>query len=409
MISYIGLSHLSLSYAASALVLGNKVLILDFDEQIKLYKKKKLNFFEPGLEKILIKFKQNLEISSDFKKLKLSKIIFLAKDIKTDDNNNVLLNETNSLLRKINYLRNKKILVIMNQVPVGFTRKIKWKKDNLYHFVETLVFGNSINRAINPERIIIGKITDKKKISRILLNFLKLYKCNIIELNYEESELSKNFINIYLASQLMTTNFLSEISNFYNARWNKIMDAIKLDKRIGKNGYYKPGLGISGGNIERDIQTLKKISVKKNIHNKLPEFLINSNSYYKNWIKRIILKEKKNKNNIGILGLTYKDNTLSIKNAPQIKLIKSFKKNINLHDTKSERLANLSDTKKFLDKFKDLNFILNNSETIIVFHNLLIYKKIKFYKYKNIKYVIDPFGFINKKKIGKIKYYNLSS
>ena len=40
MISYIGLSHLSLSYAASALALGNKVLILDFDEQIKLYKKK---------------------------------------------------------------------------------------------------------------------------------------------------------------------------------------------------------------------------------------------------------------------------------------------------------------------------------------------------------------------------------
>ena len=67
------------------------------------------------------------------------------------------------------------------------------------------------------------------------------------------------------------------------------------------------------------------------------------------------------------------------------------------------------DTKSFFEKFKNLDFILKNSKIIIVFHNLLIYKKIKFYKYKNIKYVIDPFGFINKNKIGKIKYYNLKS
>ena len=55
MITYIGLSHLSLSYAASALTLGKKVLILDFDEEIQLYKLKKKKIFEPGLIKILNK------------------------------------------------------------------------------------------------------------------------------------------------------------------------------------------------------------------------------------------------------------------------------------------------------------------------------------------------------------------
>ena len=63
---------------------------------------------------------------------------------------------------------------------------------------------------------------------------------------------------------------------------------------------------------------------------------------------------------------------------------------------------------KFSDKLKNLNFILNHSEVIIVFHNLLIYKNINFYKYKNLKCIIDPFGFINKDKVGKIKYYNLT-
>ena len=79
----------------------------------------------------------------------------------------------------------------MNQVPVGFTRKINWNKKNLYHFVETLVFGDAINRAIKPERIIVGKKSIDTKIPKKLLNFLKLYNCEIIQMTYEESELTK--------------------------------------------------------------------------------------------------------------------------------------------------------------------------------------------------------------------------
>ena len=40
MITFLGLSHLSLSYAALALYYGEKVLILDNKNEIKLYKEK---------------------------------------------------------------------------------------------------------------------------------------------------------------------------------------------------------------------------------------------------------------------------------------------------------------------------------------------------------------------------------
>ena len=84
-----------------------------------------------------------------------------------------------------------------------------------------MVFGDAINRAIKPERLIIGKEDLKTKIPGKLLKFLKLYNCDIIQMTYEESELTKGFINTYLASQLITTNFLSEISNYYNSNWDK--------------------------------------------------------------------------------------------------------------------------------------------------------------------------------------------
>ena len=116
------------------------------------------------------------------------------------------------------------------------------KSQKIYHFVETLVFGNAVKRATNPERIIIGKHRHDTKLDRVLKNLLSLYECPIIEMTYEESELTKGYINTYLASQLATTNFLSEICSKYSARWSVIFSAIGLDKRVGNYGYYNQDL-----------------------------------------------------------------------------------------------------------------------------------------------------------------------
>ena len=408
MIAFLGLSHLSISYAASALYYGKKVLILDTKSEINYYKNKKIKIFEPNLQKILNKFSHNLIISSNFIDAKKSEIIFLAKDVKTDKNNNVLLTETKNLLKKIKPYK-KKILVIMNQVPVSFTRTIDWNKNKLFHFVETLVLGNAINRAIKPERIIIGKKSIKSKIPIKLLNFLKLYNCKIVEMTYEESELTKGFINTYLASQLITTNFLSEIANFYKSSWNRIIRAVTMDERIGNKGYFRPGLGISGGNIERDIQTLNRITKAIKIRNTLPDFYIKSYKYSRNWIDKIIAKQKIENKKISILGFTYKENTLSTKNAVQIDLLNKYKNRLIIHDTKSENISKIKNGFKIKINFNSLSHNLKNSNILVIFHNIELYKKINFHKYKNIKCIIDPFGIIDKKKIKNIKYFKLNT
>ena len=407
MITFLGISHLSLSYAASALYYGEKVLILDNKNEIKLYKENKLKIFEPNLDKILKKFSENFRVSSNFKDANKSDIFFLAKDIKTDKKNNILLKESEKLLKLVAIYK-KKILIIMNQVPVGFTRKINWNKKNLYHFVETLVFGDAINRAIKPERIIVGKKSIDTKIPKKLLNFLKLYNCEIIQMTYEESELTKGFINTYLASQLITTNFLSEITNYFKSSWDRIIYAVTLDKRIGNKGYFKPGLGISGGNIERDIQSLNKITKYSKIKNKLPGFYIRSNNYSRKWINKIIIKQKIRNKKISLLGFTYKENTLSTKNALQIDLLKKYKNKLIIHDLKSENIIKIQNASKINPNFRSLKYNLENSNIIVIFHNIDLYKRINFHKYKNIKCIIDPFGVIDKKNIKKIRYFKLT-
>ena len=406
MIGFVGLSHLSLCYASSALNNKYKVVIFDFEHKIKKYKNKDLNFFEPQLDELLEKYKNNFKFSSNFKLISKLDIVFTAIDLKTDKNNKVIYTELKKLLSMF-ISKNQKIpLVIMSQVGVGFTRKIKWKDDFKFHFVETLVFGNAVNRAINPERIIIGKSSKDINIPKVFKIFLNKYKCKILELTYEESELTKGFINTYLASQLITTNYLNEISSKFGADWQKIKLALQLDKRIGIFSYLKPGLGISGGNIERDLKSQIDISSKLKFNSDFSLFLLQKSNFYKQGINRILNKIL-NPKIIGILGYTYKENTLSVKNSPQLMLTHSNKYSFFVHDRRS------NDLKKYESrntKFKDLNFLLSNSTVVVIFHDLSIYKKINFELYTNIKFIIDPFSIIKYNKPTKfknIKYFNI--
>ncbi len=404
MITYLGLSHLSLCYAASALKKGYRVNIFDFEKSINLFKNKK-NIFENNLDKILLKYRNNLSITSNFNKIKSSKIIFLAQDLETDRLNKPNQIKIKKLIKKIHRYKNKKVLVVMSQVPVTFCRKLNWNKKNLYHFVETLIFGQGVKRAMNPERIVLGKNSSGQKIHPGLRRFLMAYRCPLIEMTYEESELTKAYINIFLASQLTTTNYLNELSQKFGADWSKIKAALVLDKRISKYSYLNPGLGISGGNIERDLVSIGLIKKRNKLDYSLINKFISISNKNKSWPFLKIKKFLKKKTVVGILGFTYKENTISYKNSPSIVAISKIKKSrCIIHDAKS----NLLDCKNKY-KFVNLNEVLLRSNAIIIFHKNTQYKKIKFSKYSNIKAIVDPFKIVDKKNLNikKQKYFNL--
>ena len=55
------------------------------------------------------------------------------------------------------------------------------------------------------------------------------------------------------------TNILSEAATQLGAKWEDIAGALRLDRRIGSYAYLRPGLGLSGGNLERDLRTMLKL------------------------------------------------------------------------------------------------------------------------------------------------------
>ena len=185
------------------------------------------------------------------------------------------------LIKKLN----KNIpIIILSQVPPGFTRNYYKIKKNLYYQVETLIFGQAIKRALKPERFIIGSNNSSDNLFFKFKKFLDSFKCPILTMKYESAELSKIAINCYLASSVSITNTLVEISSKLNADWNEIVPTLQLDRRIGKYAYLKPGLGISGGNIERDLATIKEIGNSNNTNINLIKTIINLSKYNKDWL-----------------------------------------------------------------------------------------------------------------------------
>ena len=44
-----------------------------------------------------------------------------------------------------------------------------------------------------------------------------------------------------------------------SADWAEMLPALRLDHRIGPAAYLRPGLGVAGGNLERDLTTLQAL------------------------------------------------------------------------------------------------------------------------------------------------------
>jgi UDPglucose 6-dehydrogenase len=399
-IGYVGMSHLGLNYAVATASKKFKVICYDKDiSKINLLKRKKSPIFEKNLEKNIRLNFSNLIFTNNISDIKKCDNVYISQDVSTKISGESDLITTKKLIDKtIKYLNKKSNLIILCQVPPGFCRSIDWNKNQLFYQVETLIFGQAFERALHPERLIIGIDNKKNKINQTYLKLLRSFTCPLIVMNYESAELAKISINMYLISTITTTNVISEVCEKIDANWKDISIALKLDKRIGKYSYLDPGLGISGGNLERDLYTLQRLQDKNNLNNKFILELKKKSINRKMWILNLLIKLKKKYKLkcIAILGLAYKVGTHSIKNSPGVQLIKKLK---------GHKIQAFDPIVKKIENIKDLKICKNSHETIKGCDILILstpwkeFKKISsIFLKKNIrnKIIIDPYNLLDK-------------
>ena len=119
-------------------------------------------------------------------------------------------------------------------------------------------------------------------------------------------------------------NTLAELCERIGADWSEIAPALKLDARIGPYAYLAPGLGLAGGNLERDLATVMRLSEQHGTDAGMIRAIVANSRHRKDWALRDLheaLLATTPQARIGVLGLAYKENTHSVKNSAALALI----------------------------------------------------------------------------------------
>lgn len=147
----------------------------------------------------------------------------------------------------------KQPIVLSSQVTPGFTRQFA---DPIYHMAETLRIKDAMERALNPEQIILGCRYPPSPLPKALAIYCEAFACPVLKMSYEEAEFSKIAINLFLAAQVDATNRLSKAAAKIGADWKTVSQTLKNDRRIGPHAYLEPGRWQDSLHLLRDAYWL---------------------------------------------------------------------------------------------------------------------------------------------------------
>lgn len=388
-IGCVSMTHLGLIHSVAFAEKGFNIICYDDEKNlINQLQNHTLPVNEPQLNELVAKNSSSLHFTNDIHQLKQCDLVFIACDVPTDDQGNSNLAVIDKLIEKVTpMLSANASLIILSQVPPGFTRQITLKNQikaplspstspgltagssdpdssSLFYQVETLVFGRAVERALFPERYIIGTSDPTQNLPEAYQKLLSSFDCPILKMRYESAELAKISINMFLVSSVTTTNTLAEICEKIGADWEEIAPSLRLDKRIGQYAYLAPGLGLSGGNLERDLNTVIKLGKANSTDTGVVSAWLQNSQYRRDWVLRClqdgVLSRMKNPL-ICILGLAYKPDTHSVKNSPSIALINQLKNyQIKAHDpvVKDQGLMHVTQYQESLSAIKDADVVI---------------------------------------------------
>lgn len=323
-----GMTHLGTCTSVGASLSGNNIVAFDMnDELINKRKKGEFDKAEPGIEEFLKELPNNFQLTDNVFDLKKCDLVIISVDSPVDEFGNVDTDPVAKLFELIaKNIDNSIPIIILSQVRPGFTRLVSFTRQETYYQMETLIFGQGLERALKPERYVIGLRDESQLLNPNYEKFLKQGNCPILKMNFESAELAKLSANFFLASTITATNTLAALSSKLGANWPQVADSLKLDRRIGPYAYLKAGLGIGGSNIIRDLIGIREMSNMAGTDASLVDAMLTNSEFSKNWLLRQLLEviHKVKNPRIGFLGLSYKQNTDSTIGSSGIKTAKIF-------------------------------------------------------------------------------------
>ena len=394
-IAVFGTGYVGLVSAVGLAHTGKNIICIDNNqEKVEKIKKGISPIYEPGLDELLQKNKERLEITSDADAaIKASDVVIIAVGTPFDGNHidlSYIRQAAKEIGEAIKGDEGYKVVVVKSTVipdtTMGVVRPIvlehSGKQEEEVGFAmnpEFLREGNAVEDFMNPDRIVLG--VSSKKAEAILREVYDGYSdSTIIVTNPTTAEMIKYTANSFLA---LTISFSNEIARMcenlpgvdseevfngviHDKRFSPIIDGKRITPQLST--YMRAGIGFGGSCFPKDVKALRAFSEDLKVDGRLLQGLLHINETQLEHVFKIGLNNYENgkARRIAILGTAFKPNTDDIRESPGMKLAKMALENdmevavqdyIALQNTKKELGAKVDYFKDPLDAVKDADII----------------------------------------------------
>ena len=337
-IAFAGLTHLGVCMSIGAHESGADVVAFDTNAiRVEDVRRADFDAAEPGVVDFLREPHPKYHITDNVKHLLDADMIMITLDTVLNESGANDDSEVVALLELLaTRVPTQMPIVIASQVRPGFSRQHHHFHSELYYFMETLIFGRGLERAMHPERYIMGVADTSTVLPLALQQYLNMGKCPIHVMSYESAELTKLSANFVLSASITAANSLADLAQRLGANWDHIEAALRQDQRIGAKSYISAGLGIGGANLTRDLNGIKEMGERLGADSSLATTMLRHSAYMRDWMLREIAQLRRDRSitSLAVLGLAYKPGTQSMRGGAGIDLVETFESclDIRVHD-----------------------------------------------------------------------------
>jgi len=345
-ITVIGTGYVGSVTGACLADFGNRVTCIDNNaEKIEAFRKGNIPIFEPGLETVVSRNIQSgrLDFSTDLRKaVGSSKVVFIAVGTPPLEDGGADLGYVETVSREIAAaMEQYTVIVNKSTVPIGTAKKVTfWINEELKKRGKNIPFdvvsnpeflreGSAVYDFTHPDRVVLG--CDSKEALNLMKDVYRALYLNetpFIETGRETAEMIKYASNAFLAAKI---TFINEIANLCEKTGANVQDvarAIGRDGRIGSK-FLHPGPGYGGSCFPKDTRALAKTARDFGEPVTVIEAVIAANENQKkrqaDKIENIMGgKGSLDGKIISILGLSFKNNTNDIREAPSLTLCENL-------------------------------------------------------------------------------------
>ncbi len=342
-VTFIGHGYVGLVTACVFADFGNKVWVIGHTpEKIERLKKADPIIYEPGLKELLEK---NLKAGRLHFTLKYDKaipesdIVFITVGTPPKNDGEADLNHVFEVAEKTakNLKGGFTVICCKSTVPVETNKKIEALMNKLKpkeaeiaiaSSPEFLREGSAVADTFNPDRVVIGSVSQKA--IDLLLELHKPVSGERVITNLASAELVKYASNAMLATKISFANLISFFAEKTGADVETVLTAVGLDKRIGRMFLY-PGVGYGGSCLPKDVSALTHSGRDLEVDVDFLEAVNEINDMTKEAFVKKVLKNTRGKQ-IAIWGLAFKPDTDDVRFAPSLYILhKLLEKGFEIH------------------------------------------------------------------------------